>query len=115
MIDFKSSRLKKFDTLTTGIISGLVLPVIVYFILYFAKIQDVRFTLFSHHLVIANIIPVIISHCILPNLLLFFAFNGLNWMQAIQRGPRNYRGPYDRYFRHQINLHVCYEVLSHCR
>jgi hypothetical protein len=82
MIDFKFSRLKKFDTLVTGIISGLVLPVIVYFILYYTKIQDVRFTLFSHHLVIANIIPVIISHCILPNLLLFFAFNGLNWMQA---------------------------------
>lgn len=82
MIDFKFSRFKKFDTLATGIISGFVLPVIVYFILYYAKLQDVRFTLFSHHLVIANIIPVIISHCILPNLLLFFAFNSLNWMQA---------------------------------
>ncbi len=82
MIDFKFSRLKKLDTLATGIISGIVLPVIVYFILYYAKIQDVRFTLFSHHLVIANIIPLIISHCILPNLLLFLAFNGLNWMQA---------------------------------
>ena len=82
MIDFNFSRLKKFDTLATGIISGIVLPVIVYFILYYAKIQDVRFTIFSHHLVIANIIPVIISHCILPNLLLFFVFNGLNWMQA---------------------------------
>jgi hypothetical protein len=82
MTDSKFSRLKKFDTLTTGIISGVVLPVIVYFFLYYSKIQDVRFTLFSHHLVIANIIPVIISHCILPNLLLFFVFNGLNWMQS---------------------------------
>ncbi len=82
MIDSKFSRLKKYDTLTTGIISGLVMPVIVYFILYYAEIQDVRFTIFSNHLVIANIIPVIISHCILPNLLLFFAFNGLNWLQA---------------------------------
>jgi hypothetical protein len=82
MIDFNFSRLKKFDTLATGIVSGIVLPVIVYFILYYTKIQDVRFTIFSHHLVIANIIPVIISHCILPNLLLFFVFNGLNWMHA---------------------------------
>jgi hypothetical protein len=81
-MDIKVSRFKKFDTLATGILSAMVLPVIVYFILYYAKIQDVRFTLFSHHLVIANIIPVIISHCILPNLLLFFAFNGLNWIQA---------------------------------
>lgn len=82
MIDSKISRFKKFDTLFTGIISGLVLPVIVYFILYYAQIQDIRFTLFSHNLVIANIIPVIISHCVLPDLLLFFAFNGLNWMKA---------------------------------
>ena len=82
MTDIKLSQFKKLDTLATGIISGLILPVIVYFILYYAKIQDVRFTLFSHHLVISNIIPIIISHCILPNLLLFFAFNGLNWLQA---------------------------------
>jgi hypothetical protein len=82
MIDLKFPGLKRFDTLATGIISGLVLPVIVYFILYFSKVQDIRFTLFSHHLVIGNIIPIIISHCVLPNLLLFFAFNGLNWMQA---------------------------------
>jgi hypothetical protein len=73
---------KKFDTLATGIISGLLLPVIVYFILYYAKIQDIRFTLFSHHLVIGNIIPIIISHCVLPNLLLFFIYNGINWMQS---------------------------------
>jgi len=68
--------------LATGITSGILLPVIVYFIMYYTKVQDVSFTLFSNHLVIGNIIPVIISHCILPNLLLFFIFNGLNWMQA---------------------------------
>jgi hypothetical protein len=70
------------NTLTTGIVSGIVLPVIVYFILYYAKVQDVSFTLFSNNLVIGNIIPIIISHCILPNLLLFFIFNGFNWIQA---------------------------------
>jgi hypothetical protein len=76
------SELRKWNTLATGIISGIVLPVIVYFIMYFAKIQDIRFTLFSSKLVIGNIIPIIISHCILPNLLLFFVFNGFNWLQA---------------------------------
>ena len=72
----------KLNTLATGIISGIVLPVIVYFIMYYSKIQDVRFTLFSYNLVIGNIVPIIISHCVLPNLLLFFIFNGFNWMQA---------------------------------
>jgi hypothetical protein len=76
------SKIKRFDTLATGIISGVILPVVVYFILYHSKIRDVRFTLFSHHLVIGNIVPVIISHCVLPNLILFFIYNGLDWLQA---------------------------------
>jgi hypothetical protein len=72
----------RLNTLSTGIVSGIILPVIVYFILYYAKVQDVSFTLFSNNLVIGNIIPIILSHCILPNLILFFIFNGFNWMQA---------------------------------
>jgi hypothetical protein len=78
----KKMNLQQFNTLSTGVISGIVLPIIVYFIMYYSKIQDVRFTLFSNNLLIGNLIPIIISHCILPNLILFFIFNGLNWMQA---------------------------------
>jgi hypothetical protein len=72
----------KLNCLATGIISGLILPCMVYFVIYFSKIEEVCYTIFSNHLVISNIIPVIISHCILPDLILFFIFNGLNWMQA---------------------------------
>jgi len=75
-------KLRRFDTLVTGIISGILLPVIVYFILYFSKVQDIRFTLFSNSLVIGSIIPIIISHCVLPNLILFLIFNGLDWMNT---------------------------------
>ena len=78
----KITDFQKFNNIFTGIIAGMVVPILVYLILYSSKIQDVRFTLFSNHLVIGNIIPVIISHCILPNLVLFFVFIGLNWMQA---------------------------------
>jgi hypothetical protein len=82
MNDTQPSRIKRFDTLATGIISGLLLPVIVYFIMYYSELEEVRYTIFSHHLVIGNIIPIIISHCVLPNLLLFFVFNGLSWIQS---------------------------------
>lgn len=78
----KKFELHRLNCLATGIISGLILPCIVYFIVYFSKMEEVRYTIFSNHLVISNIIPVIISHCILPDLILFFIFNGLNWMQA---------------------------------
>jgi hypothetical protein len=76
------TKFQQLNTLATGIISGIMLPVIVYLLMYFSKIQDVQHTLFSNNLLIGNIIPVIISHCVLPNLLLFLAFLGLNWMQA---------------------------------
>jgi len=76
------TNLQKFNTLATGIIAGIILPVIVYFIIYFAKVQDIHTTLFSNRLLIGNIIPIIISHCVLPNLVIFFIFNGINWMQA---------------------------------
>lgn len=82
MPDLRNLLPKKYDTLFTGIVAGIILPVIVYFVLYFTKVQNIRFTLFSNHLVIGNIIPIIISHCVLPNLLLFFLFNGLDWLKA---------------------------------
>ncbi|MBN1159525.1 MAG: hypothetical protein JXA61_09105 [Bacteroidales bacterium] len=75
-------RIGKYNTLLTGITAGIILPVAVYFILYFASVRDVRSTLFSNLRIAANIIPILISHCIIPNLLLFLIFTGINWMQA---------------------------------
>jgi hypothetical protein len=82
LTSLKTGHLKKYDTLATGIIAGVLLPITVYFIMYYSKIQDIRFTLFSNHLLIGNIIPVILSHCVLPNLLLFLVFSGLDWLRA---------------------------------
>ena len=75
-------RFARYNTLITGIISGIILPVLVYFILYFTAVRDIRLTLFSDRQIIGNIIPIIMSHCILPNLLIFLAFLGFNWSQA---------------------------------
>jgi hypothetical protein len=80
----KDLNLHKLNTIATGIISAIVLPIIVYFIMYYSKLQDVRFTILSNNLVIGNIIPVLLSHCVLPNLIVFFIFNGLNWTQAMK-------------------------------
>lgn len=77
-----NKKLQQFDTLVTGIIAAVIIPILVYFILYYTKLQDVQSTIFSNNLLIGNIIPVIVSHCVLPNLLLFFLFMGINWMQA---------------------------------
>ncbi len=76
------SKLLKFDTLVVGIILGIIIPVIVYFLTYSSKLSDVSETIFSHNEMIGSIIPIIISHCVLPNLLVFLIFNGLNMMHA---------------------------------
>ena len=71
------STFQKFNTLATGITLGIIVPVVVYFLLYFAKVQNIHNTLFSNRLLIGNIVPILISHCVLPNLVLFFIFNGI--------------------------------------
>jgi hypothetical protein len=72
--------MKKFNSVGFGIATGIVLPVIVYLVLYYAKVNDIRHTLFSDYSLLSSILPLLISHCILPNIILFFIFNGMDKM-----------------------------------
>jgi hypothetical protein len=72
-------NLKKFDNLWTGVAGGIILPVLVYLVTYFSEVRNVSSTIFSDLKIAANIMPVLISHCILPDLLLFFIFMGAGW------------------------------------
>ena len=67
--------MKKLDSVGLGIIAGIVLPVLVYMILYFTKVMDIRHVLFSDYSILSTILPLLISHCILPNVILFFICN----------------------------------------
>ena len=82
MIPIERMKLNRFNTLLTGIVTGIVLPVIVYFIVYYAVIKDIGSTLVSNRQVAGNILPVIISHCVIPDLILFMIFNRIDWLQA---------------------------------
>ena len=77
-----TDNLKKYDNLWTGITAGVIVPAIVYIITYYSDVKDVSSTLFSDLKIAANILPVLISHCILPDLLLFFIFMGMGWGRA---------------------------------
>jgi len=72
--------MKKLDSVGLGIIAGIVLPVLVYMILYFTKVMDIRHVLFSDYSILSTILPLLISHCILPNVILFFICNALDKM-----------------------------------
>lgn len=76
--------MKKFDSVGFGIIAGVILPVLVYMILYFTKVQDIRHVLLSDNAILATILPVLISHCILPNVILFFICNALDKIRTAQ-------------------------------
>lgn len=67
--------MKKFNSVGLGIFCGILLPVLVYMVLYYAKVNNVRYTLFSDYALLSSILPLLISHCILPNIILFFIFN----------------------------------------
>jgi hypothetical protein len=72
--------MKKFNSVGFGIVAGLLLPILVYLVLYFAKVKDIRHTLFSDYNLLSSILPLLISHCILPNVILFFFFNWMDYM-----------------------------------
>ncbi|MBN1414357.1 MAG: hypothetical protein JW973_04600 [Bacteroidales bacterium] len=67
--------MKKFNSVGVGIICGILLPMLVYMVMYYARVNDVRYTLFSNYDLLSSILPLLISHCILPNIILFFIFN----------------------------------------
>ena len=72
--------MKKFNTIGFGILAGILLPVIVYLVLYFSRVNNVRDILFSDYTLLSSILPVLISHCILPNFILFFILNSMDRM-----------------------------------
>jgi hypothetical protein len=74
--------MKKFDSVGLGITAGLVLPVLVYMIIYFARVMDIRHVLFSDYSILSTLLPLLISHCVLPNAILFFLCNALDKMRT---------------------------------
>lgn len=74
--------IKRINTLTAGIIFGIVVPVIFYIIVFYSKFNNLRFSDFHRDIYLGKLLPLIISRCILPNLVLFFVFNWLNWLKA---------------------------------
>ncbi len=73
---------KRINTLATGIITGIIIPFIFYLIVFYSKFHNLRLPGFHREIYLGRLLPLIISRCILPNLVLFFIFNMLNWHKA---------------------------------
>ena len=73
---------EKYDKLTTGIVSGLVLPLIIaFFVFLFAK-GNPSLNEWLNKIVNAGVQTHIITLCVFPNVLIFLLFNHFDMLRA---------------------------------
>ncbi len=73
---------EKYDRMSTGIVSGVLLPLIVaFFIFIFAK-GDPTLTQWFQKISTAGMETNIISLCVFPNVLIFLLFNHFDMLRA---------------------------------
>ena len=73
---------EKYDRVSTGVIAGLVLPVIIaVFIFLFAK-GDPTFHEWFDRIKTAGVETNIISLCVFPNVIIFLVFNHFDMLKA---------------------------------
>lgn len=68
--------------MTLGLVSAIVLPVIIFVLLYYAKFNNLDVLVFPKRMLMGNLLPLVISWCVLPNLLLFFVFSWINYLKS---------------------------------
>ena len=73
---------KKINTIVSGVLTGVVIPILFFMVFYFAKFKNLNFISYYKQVYLGTLLPLIISRCVLPNLLLFFIFNLVNWEKA---------------------------------
>jgi hypothetical protein len=64
--------IKKLDTLFAGIIMGIILPLIFYYIFVMPQMSQYRFLGKLYMQMVVKMLPLFLSRCIFPNALLFF-------------------------------------------
>jgi hypothetical protein len=69
---------KKINTIVAGVVTGLVIPVVFFMVFYYAKFRNLDFISYYKQIYLGTLLPLLISRCVLPNLLLFFIFNWVN-------------------------------------
>jgi hypothetical protein len=74
--------IKKINTIVSGVVIGVVIPILFYMVFYYAKFKNLDFISYYKQIYLGTLLPLLISRCVLPNLLLFFIFNWVKWDKA---------------------------------
>ncbi len=64
--------LRKLDTMLAGILVGLIIPAIFYFIFIHPKLSRYSFLDEYYAKMLVKLLPILLSRCIFPNALVFF-------------------------------------------
>jgi hypothetical protein len=73
---------EKFDTVLTGIISGLVFPFIVGITIYLFSSGHLSLHSYLVRIMDSNIVTHSITLCVFPNILIFMIYNRLDMLRA---------------------------------
>jgi hypothetical protein len=73
---------EKYDKMATGIISGLLAPILTALIVFLFSKGNPSLQTWLNGIAEADIITHMISLCVLPNLLLFLLFNRFDMLRA---------------------------------
>jgi hypothetical protein len=76
------NKAEKYDKMATGIISGFLLPVIIFFMIFFFAKGDPSLSQWISRVSQANVVTHIISLCVFPNVLIFLLFNHFDMLRA---------------------------------
>jgi len=73
---------EKYDKLITGLISGLIFPVVVGIIIFLFSSHNMPLDKYLSRLAESNIITHSISLCVFPNVFIFLLFNRFDMLRA---------------------------------
>ena len=72
----------RLNTITFGLIAGMLVPVLTLFIFYLISSPDAAFPEFLEYIISRNKLSSLISLSIVPDLLVFFIFIWLNYLYS---------------------------------
>jgi hypothetical protein len=77
-----AGKRKKYDRIATGWLTGILLPLVIFFITYQVKYSEMDFSAFLQNMWQMKILMKLLSICVFPNLGFFFLFYRLKYDMA---------------------------------
>lgn len=77
-----AGKRKKYDLIITGWLTGILLPLVIFFITYQVKYSEMEFSAFLQNMWQMKILMKLLSICVFPNLGFFFLFYRLKYDMA---------------------------------